>query len=221
VPRCQGVVHSRRVSVWRVLATLAILALVAGWAAAQARADGDPASDVLVTQPLFLPQDAGLSFGRQTQLNDLLQEAARSGYPIRVALIASTADLGSVTELWRHPASYAQFLGEELSLSYHGALLVVMPNGYGLYRVVKVPSTTVPVPARSGLGAAAVAAVRDLAAVAGHPLALPPVSVRSAEATGGSDTPWIVAVTGAVIVLAAWGASLRARPPQLRHRTAD
>ena len=66
-----------------------------------ARADGDPASDVLATQPLFLPQDAGIPTAQQGQLGELLQTAARNGYQIRVALIASRSDLGSVTELWR------------------------------------------------------------------------------------------------------------------------
>jgi hypothetical protein len=50
-----------------------------------------------------------------------------------VALIASPSDLGSVTALWRRPQSYADCLGQELSLVYGGPVLVVMPDGYGLY----------------------------------------------------------------------------------------
>ncbi len=61
------------------------------------------------------------------------EAAAKSGYPLRVAVIASPADLGSVTPLWRQPQAYAGFLGEELSLLYKGTLLVVMPDGFGLY----------------------------------------------------------------------------------------
>ena len=113
--------------------TLAIVALAAAARAPSALADGDPASDVLVSAPLFLPPDAGLTLHQQSELGALLEAAAKSGYPLRVAVIASPADLGSVTPLWRQPQSYAGFLGEELSLLYKGTLLVVMPDGFGLY----------------------------------------------------------------------------------------
>src|SRR5579864_3685611 len=99
---------------WALVLGLAVSA----WSARAARADGDPASDVLATQTLFLPQDAGLSASHQVQLERLLQETASAGFPLRVAVIASATDLGSVTELWREPATYARFLGEELSLTY-------------------------------------------------------------------------------------------------------
>src|SRR4029077_15162518 len=101
--------------------------------AAPTLADGDPASDVLATGPLFLPQDACVSATQQDELGALLQTAGRRGYPLRVALIASSTDLGSVTELWRQPQRYVQFLGQELSLVFRGPLLVVMPGGFGLY----------------------------------------------------------------------------------------
>ncbi|MBV9006759.1 MAG: hypothetical protein JO181_18980, partial [Solirubrobacterales bacterium] len=52
-------------------------ALALGWSAAPARADGDPASDVLATQLLYLPQDAGVPAAQQAQLGALLQTAAR------------------------------------------------------------------------------------------------------------------------------------------------
>jgi len=114
-----------------VSATFLWLALIAFPTAA--RADGDPASDVLATQPLFLPHDAGIPTAQQVQLGELLQAAARNGYQIRVAVIASRSDLGSVTELWRQPQAYARFLDHELSLVYHGPLLVAMPGGFGYY----------------------------------------------------------------------------------------
>ncbi len=114
-------------------AFIVTVALTASWVPASASADGDPASDVLVTQTLFLPWDAGVSTDQQAQLAALLKEAQHDGYPLRVALIASSSDLGSVTELWRQPQSYADFLGDELSLVYRGTLLVVMPDGFGLY----------------------------------------------------------------------------------------
>jgi hypothetical protein len=58
--------------------------------------------------------------------------ANRAGFAIRVAVISSEYDLGSITALWRKPRVYARFLGLELSAVYRGRLLVVMPNGFGL-----------------------------------------------------------------------------------------
>jgi hypothetical protein len=57
--------------------------------------------------------------------------ANRAGYKIRVALIASTYDLGVVTSLWDKPRTYARFLGAEIRFVYKQRLLVVMRNGFG------------------------------------------------------------------------------------------
>ena len=193
-----------------------MLALAGALAPTPARADGDPASDVLATQQLFLPQDAAVPPAQQAQMAALLQEAARGGYPIRVALIASATDLGSVTALWNQPQNYAQFLGQELGLVYHGPLLVVMPTGFGLYHFAH-PSTAQralaggPNP-RAGTGAAAITAIRNLAAAAGHPLTLPSTATSNSGANGASPTPWIVFAAGAILIAVAWTASLRARP---------
>jgi hypothetical protein len=85
-----------------------------------ARADGGPASDVLSSQALFVPPDAGLSATQQAQLGALVAAARADGYDLRVAVIARSADLGSVTALWRQPANYARFLGQEIALVAHG-----------------------------------------------------------------------------------------------------
>jgi hypothetical protein len=87
-----------------------------------ARADGGPASDVLSSQALFVPPDAGLSATQQAQLGALVAAARADGYDLRVAVIARSADLGSVTALWRQPANYARFLGQEIALVAHGPL---------------------------------------------------------------------------------------------------
>jgi hypothetical protein len=192
-----------------------MLALAGAWAPTSAKADGDPASDVLATQSLFLPQDATVPPAQQAQLAELLREAARSGYPIRVALIASATDLGSVTALWNQPQNYAQFLGQELGLIYHGPLLVVMPSGFGLYHVHPISTAehalaTGPNP-RSGIGAAAITGIRNIAAAAGHPLA-PPAATSNPSAASGSPFPWIVFAIGAILIALAWIASLRSRP---------
>lgn len=197
---------------------MALLALAFAVHAAPARADGDPASDVLATQALFLPQDAAVPAGQAAQLAGLLRAAARDGYPVRVALIASKPDLGSVTELWLKPQLYARFLGQELGLVYKGPLLVVMPNGIG---VNGVPAASLPdqlgVARNASLASAAAALVVTLASSAGHRLTLPSV-VAPASAPGSSDTvAWVAFAIGAALIALAWTVSLRARPLRPRH----
>jgi hypothetical protein len=176
-----------------------------------ARGDGDPASDVLASQSLFLPQDARIPPTQQAQLTALLASARARGYLVRVAVIASAGDLGSVTALWRQPGNYARFLGQELSLTYHGPLLVVMPGGYGGYQpgaagaTVSGPLARLAAPGMK-LGDGAIAAVRRLAAAAGHPLPLPPATAR--PGAGSSDPlEWLVLALGAVLIAACGNSS--------------
>lgn len=207
-----------------LVASLVILATSASWPAA-ARADGDPASDVLVFQPLFLPQDAGLTVDQQAQLGALLSAARRSGYPLRVAIIASTTDLGSITELWRQPENYVRFLGQELSLVYRGTLLVVMPNGFGLYGpgANSAPQRNALATLHSNgsvsdLGATAISAVHGLASAAGHPLSVGTVSARATAAH--TDHGALIALAGgAVLIALAWFVSMRARPLRSRPQS--
>lgn len=194
---------------------IAVLLLTWGWLAGQARADGDPASDVLATQPLFVPQDAGIPVRQQTELGALQQLAQKRGYQIRVAIVASATDLGSVTALWRQPQQYAEFLGEELSIVYKGPLLVVMPNGLGVYGSGATGRSAIadihPSATGAGIGAGAISAVQRLAAAAGHPLELP-----AAGATGSSGSTdvlaWVVFAIGLALIALAWAVSVRVRP---------
>jgi hypothetical protein len=194
----------------------AMMVLASGPLAQSARADGDPASDVLATQSVFLPQDANVPLAEQAQLTTLLQAADRSGYQLRVAVIASPADLGSVNELWRQPADYTKFLGQELSLIYRGDLLVVMPNGYGLYRAAgplgaQQAALAGAAPPGNRPGAWTLAAIQRLAAAAGYRLELPTATAPSGS--GSTDVlPWIVFALGSGLIALAWAASLRARP---------
>lgn len=187
-----------------------------------ARADGDPASDVLATQSVFIPGDGGLTVRQQEQLAGLLRAASAARYPLRVAVIASPADLGSVTELWRQPGNYARFLGQELSLAFHGTLLVVMPNGSATSAVHAGASNLQSLVTKSssvgGLGQTAINDVQRLASAAGHPLS---VSVAGPRGSSGStDYGALIALgVGALLVLAAWGLSLRARPLRGGHGT--
>jgi cytochrome c biogenesis protein CcmG/thiol:disulfide interchange protein DsbE len=227
----------RRLAVVLVLASIAASAALAP----ASRADGDPGSDVLVYQDLFADSDAGLSVPQQLQLSGLLKTAARAGFPVRVAIIASPFDLGSVTALWRDPREYARFLGLELSLAYKGRLLVVMPNGFGFNWPGHAPAPEYAVLAKvaTGTGAgdlftATQAAVRDLASAGGIKLRVPagssrpraesagtarsnaPVSSRAGSADNVVGIVALVLVAIAVVGVAARRA-LRKRVPRTRR----
>lgn len=208
-------------------AAAAALAIALLTMPATALADGDPASDVLLSQSSFVPWDSGASARQQQQLDSVLAAAARNGYPIRVAVIASPSDLGSVPALWRRPQTYARFLDEELSLAFHGPVLVVMPNGLGLGSPTGASAGEQGViarttrPGKRDLTSAAASAVVQLAASAGHPLptATPTVGPQStAPASSQNAVAWIVFVIGAALIALVWGISLRARPPRAFQR---
>ena len=125
--------HSGRAAGVRgALAALAATAIVSGLAAATARADGDPASDVLLDQSVYFPYRLPSAAARAE-----LQRAADAVYArgdrVRVALIFNVDDLGAIPSLFGQPGEYAHFLGVELGLWYVGPLLVVMPAGFGIY----------------------------------------------------------------------------------------
>ena len=216
---------------WRVALSLLVIASAVLTSPGPARADGDPASDVLVSQSAFVPWDASVTAGEQARLEAVLAAASRRGYPIRVALIASSSDLGSVTALWRQPQNYAHFLWQELSFAVHAAVLVVMPGGFGLYTGSGPTASEQAALARSspagtggGLATVAVTAVKNLAAAAGRsvPAAIVAPGETPGAGSGGADTvSWIVFAAGAVLIAVAWGASLRARPLRGRDRGAS
>jgi hypothetical protein len=220
---------------------LAALLGLGGATADLARADGDPASDVLATQTVFLPQDGAIPAAQQSRLLALARSATRAGYPVRVAVIASRSDLGSVAALWAQPAGYARFLGQELSQVFRGTLLVVMPNGFGVYGTGASTGSGgarstdssaalrgLPAPERAAqpagaLGGAAIAAVQRLAAAAGHRLtalrgSAPP---SRAERSGVDVVAWLALAVGATLIVAAWTISLRLRPPRRRDGVAS
>jgi hypothetical protein len=182
-----------------------------------ALADGDPASDVLASQAVYVPGDGGFSASQAARLSGLLAEARRVGVPIRVALIATQADLGSVGELWRQPQNYARFLGQELAQVYRGTLVVAMPAGFGVVSVGGAPGAgQVRVAAPHGpLVAATMGVVQAVAATDGHRLPLPRAAAApgSASALGSVDLgSWLALAAGAALIALTWSASLRARP---------
>ena len=115
-----------------VAAVAVCVLLAAAWHPQPARADGDPASDVLLYQPVYFPyQPAPAAVKRR--LTGLVRSANSQGYQVRVAIVQSPRDLGSVSELFaKPPAVYARFLSAELTSAWSHRVLVVFPTGYGI-----------------------------------------------------------------------------------------
>jgi hypothetical protein len=208
------------VSARRAAVLLAAFA-VAAFAGQGARADGDPASDVLVVQTIFLPFQAELPKPLQSKLLQATLEAQKARYPIRVALITQPSDLGAVPSLYGKPQTYAKFLWQELSFVYKGGVLIVMPNGLGFYdgrdpgaSQTKVLSG-IPVGAGlNGMAATAINAVVGLAAAAGHKLSVQNVAVPAKAGSGsgsGSDRLIIGGAAAGGVLLAAAAVIVRRR----------
>ena len=115
------------------LALIAVVAALAAVSVPSARADGDPASDVLYFQDAYVPYPPP-SKHASSALRAALQAARSRQYVIKVAVIATRTDLGSVPSLYGKPTQYAQFLGEEIRTFYTGPLLVAMPAGFGIWK---------------------------------------------------------------------------------------
>jgi hypothetical protein len=183
---------------WALVALAAAVALAA---VPLARADGDPASDVLYGTNLFPSYDSGVSAANLQALQQTLDDSKKAGYEIRVAVIATPNDLGSVTALWAKPKDYARFLGTELGIVYKGPVLIVMPNGLGFYHADRDTKSAYAVlkPIQTGSGdrlaQAATEAVVALAKQAGHPF------TPQAAATGASTSHSTLLVALAIAVL--------------------
>jgi cytochrome oxidase Cu insertion factor (SCO1/SenC/PrrC family) len=195
-----------------VAATLIAAAAASGGLASIAHADGDPASDYLLSRQVFFSSLPSSSSSSERQLVASVSAANRAGFDIRVAVISSAYDLGSITALWRKPGLYARFLGVELSAVYKGRVLVVMPNGFGFnwpgHPMAAADRVLARVPAGSGpstLFESAQDAVRGLAAASGIVLpgasgpATPP---RSHSSSSGRSGAWVAGAVLAVVMVA-------------------
>jgi hypothetical protein len=169
-----------------------------------ARANGDPASDYLLVQSVFLPFNAKVDPQASKELAETIRAANEKGFKIKVAVIGSRYDLGTAFSLYNKAQRYSQFLGLELSFQYRDHLLVVMPNGYGVstdgkadpggIKVVKV----LPGPGKDTTKQveAATATIRKLAAAAGHPL-------PAGGSSGPSKTRDRITIAAGAVALAA------------------
>jgi len=194
--------------VTRVVAALVCALALAGTLATLARADGDPASDYLITQPIYFPYDGKFSPELEGKLLALVRDAKKQGFPIKVALIPDAYDLGSVTVLWRKPRLYARFLGEEDASFFRQRLLIVMPNGFGFYRPGRsvdaeyAALSKIPIGAGDdGLVRAAIAGVTALAAADGLTLAAP-THVTTPAQRNSHDRIVIIAAAAVALALA-------------------
>jgi len=156
-----------------------------------ALADGDPASDVLLSQDDFLPYAPPVSNRLETALKNELRVARTAGYPMKVALIESANDLGAYPNLLTEPQRYADLLVGELRLlnphndpSKAVHLLVVTGVGFGGSNLGDgVDKALAPIRIQAnaqsdGLVQAAMQAVARIASANGHHVATP------SEATG-------------------------------------
>jgi hypothetical protein len=183
---------------------LLFAAVLAAVAAGSARANGDPASDVLPFTTVFLSiQDPTRSSAGQDLLS-VTHEAKKKKHDIRVAVISQPSDLGLIQSLWRKPQTYAEFLGKELFqfARYKGTTLIVMPNGYGIYGPQaakgKPAFARLPKPGTSDLEKLAtrgVTAVRAVATSNGYFLAEPK------SGSGTSALPIILGALGGAVII--------------------
>jgi hypothetical protein len=186
----------------RIAVAAALLLLVVPGVA---RANGDPASDYLLVQSVFLPFNAKVDPKASQELTDTIKAADSKGYKVKVAVIGSRYDLGTAFSLYNQAQKYAQFLGLELSFQYRDRLLVVMPNGYG-YVVGGKPDKNaiavlgkLPPPGKDPTNQVrgATAAIRKLAAASGKPLP------ASGGGGGSSKTRDRITLAAGLVALAA------------------
>jgi hypothetical protein len=111
---------------------VAFTILAAAISASVARSDGDPASDILPTDSVYFPLTPP-SADAQSALSSAVSGVYSNGNRVKVAVIAAPEDLGAIPSLMNKPDDYARFLGQELMGFYVGPLLIVMPNGWGVY----------------------------------------------------------------------------------------
>jgi hypothetical protein len=183
-----------------LVAVATLLVAVATLSPPIARADGDPASDVLLGENVFYPYSPGVSTLLEKTLNAETASASRNHFPIKVAVIASPVDLGVIPDLFGKPQQYAAFLDQEISFQTKRPLLVVMSSGYGVEGLsgparTVVPALAKPISGKSDdLARAAITAVAKLAAADGHPVSGVPGVPGPSRSGGGSSTTIMLAV---------------------------
>jgi hypothetical protein len=159
-------------------------------APAVALAHGDPASHYLETGSLYPSFEHQPSQNVELQLIGVLDAAKKAGYPIKVSLVTA-ADVADTPEMLNKPQEYAEYVVGALvgsRVPVEAPVVIVTPAGIGVagpgaeeMRGVTTGTTG------DALARAAMTAVRDIAAKAGHPLPahIPPAQVAVAPPKGG------------------------------------
>jgi hypothetical protein len=191
-------------------------------APAAARADGDPASDVLLFQDAYLPYFPAPSKPEAETLTRLLAEVRADGYAMKVAVIAGIGDLGAYPDLFGRPADYAKLLASELTFRVRNPhLLIVMPDGLagrnlGAGEEVLGEIEVQAEAETDGLVRTAIEAVARIASANGHPTEVPAVEADpEPRRDGGRSYLALYLVAGLLIAL---GLSLVAVALRIRGR---
>ena len=160
-------------------------------APAVALAHGDPASHYLETGSLYPGFDLQPSQDVELQLIGVLDAAKDAGFPLKVAIVSSEADVADNPEMLNKPQEYADYVVGALvgsRVPVDGPVVIVTPVGIG----VAGPGAEDMASVKTGQGGdalarAAMTAVRDIAAKAGHPLPahIPPAQVAIVPPKGG------------------------------------
>jgi hypothetical protein len=198
-----------------IAVALATLALPA-----TAQADGDPASDILLSQDVFYPYAPNaVSPPLQKALNGMVAAAKKKGFPVKVALIAAASDLGSVPQLLSDPQRYADLLTQEIAFNSKPRVLVVLPSGIGGNNLgdnagPALSNVNVPDDANTdadALARTAMTALGKLSTADGKPVPVPHVAVSSKKSSSGGSPLLIFGVPVLLVVLAAAAMALRNR----------
>lgn len=199
---------SARIRTRALLATVVVVLAMPG----SAHANGDPASDVLLEDDVYLPFQPKPSATAATAMKVTLRRTREAGYPLHVAIIASRGDLGDVPEYLDKPQDYADFLYPEIDFQVKGPLLVVMPSGYGTHKVSKrareaLADTDPPTGTdRDALVRAAIDASAAMSKADGHPVKTPKLAGGSGSSGSSALVPVLVLVgmVGLGFGLAIW-----------------
>jgi hypothetical protein len=173
-----------------------------------ALADGDPASDVLITSTLYTPVAQKVSAPVLQQLQSTIEQANKGGFEVRVALILDRTDLGAVPQLFGHPVQYVKLLSAELYYAWKGPLVAVQPSGIGVQNIkplapAQAAADTVVVTNPStadGLARAATATIRTLA-VRDHNITFTGAGTANGSTSPSSSTFSATNILGGVLIV--------------------
>ncbi len=168
---------------------------------------------------VYLPSaPSTVSRGVAARLGATVDAARAAGLALRVAIVASAADLGAAFRFLRRPQAYARFLEKEISIGARVPLLVVTPAGIGtagLPAGARRAATSLREPAGASadhLAAAATTAVANLAAGEGLRLELRAPRAESSDGSSSGSPPlWLLGVPLLVLISAALLARWRRR----------